>query len=1099
MPPQSPVTEPISLPPLPGRLAIVRNRPAVIAKVEPSAVHATGLVHLVTVDYTDLEGAREETVVWEREPDARVIQGTGIPRIADQAPMLPADFAALQRAARWGAIHPFVDPDDDAGPLSRLPFSSPLHGAIEVEDYQMVPLLKAMRMPRVSLLLADDVGLGKTVEAGLILSELVLQRRIQRILILTPASLRQQWQQEMHEKFCLHFDIVDRPQTTQLRRRLGLDANPWRASPHVIASYHYLKQPDVLEDFLATCRVPEGSPHLPWDLLIVDEAHNLAPAAFGEDSDLSSMLRRIAPQFEHKIFATATPHNGRTRCFSGLLEILDPARFSQTSEFTPAERARVQEVVVRRLKSEINAVTTPPRFSERHLGSVPLVLSPEERRLSAAFSSFRSALHEAIARASRTERVAGAFAIEVLGKRRLSSLHAFADSWHRLVAGATADTAVPSAPAADVRASERAVREETGDDTEQESRTAYAAEVIGAWLRPLAPSLRAEMDAITGALAELGLATVTASTRPSQDTRYAALVNLIRQRLRTPDGTAWLPGERLVIFTEYKTTLDALVHRLRADFPDDGAIVQLFGSGDMDEREKEAVKTAFNDPASAARILVATDAASEGLNLQRTARYLHHNDIPWSPSRLEQRNGRIDRYGQSRDVTVSHFISDDDADLAFMAFIAAKVHQIRHDLGATGEVIDAAVQRRLIQSAPDADLRLELERDLARLSGAAEVPHDATARSRDASGGQALGEQLSALRRELDLSGDALRTTVESALAHSAPPPRLQPDGRPGFWRLVQPIPATWRDVIDDALRVPAINGAALGALPAIAFEPTACVNVIAGRPIFRPPADAALLHLWHPVVQHTLHHYARRRFPGQPNSASRWRVTHDPRVDATADAWVLVTIEELAVNDLRETFHHWVRTVVYPVKASRLGQALPHVSADRLALDTATPPAAATLERARDLWLDIEDDLRTQLTSYTSRLTDKLRAELVSENTLAREREQSRFQSRQAELSSLITERRLEKLERELEQLREEEGSLLFDPDGYTARLRLSAEDKQTELARIRRHTEDLREQLTRERDRIMTQLLPRRYALRGEAQCLPVSVEIRFREVSA
>jgi ERCC4-related helicase len=1087
-------------------LAIVRNRPAVIARVEQSAVHTTGLVHLVTVDYTDLEGAREETVVWEREPDARVIQGNGLPRVADHAPMLPADFSALQRSARWGAIHPFVDPDDTTGPLSRLPFSSPLHGAIEVEDYQMVPLLKAMRMPRVSLLLADDVGLGKTVEAGLILSELVLQRRIQRILILTPASLRQQWQQEMHEKFCLHFDIVDRPQTTQLRRRLGLDANPWRASPHVIASYHYLKQPDVLEDFLATCRVPDGSPHLPWDLIIVDEAHNLAPAAFGEDSDLSSMLRRIAPQFEHKIFATATPHNGRTRCFSGLLEILDPARFSQTSEFTPAERARVQEVVVRRLKSEINAVTSPPRFSERHLGSVPLALSREEQRLSAAFSSFRSALHEAIARASHTERVAGAFAIEVFGKRLLSSLHAFADSWHRLVAGcapeaAPAISSVP-VPVSDVRASERAVREDTGDDTEQESRTAYAAQVIGGWLRPLAPSLQVEMERVTAALADLGMAAPVAATRPKHDTRYAALVNLIRQRLRTPDGKAWLPGERLVVFTEYKTTLDALVTRLRADFPDDGAIVHLFGSGDMDEREKEAVKTAFNDPASAARILVATDAASEGLNLQRTARYLHHYDVPWNPARLEQRNGRIDRYGQARDVTVSHFISDDDADIAFMAFIVAKVHQIRHDLGATGEVIDAAVQRRLIQAAPDADLRLELERDLSRLSGAAEVPHDATARSRDLStAGQALGEQLSALRRELDLSGDALRTTVESALAHSAPPPRLQPDGRPGFWRLVQPIPANWRDVIDDTLRLRTVAGAALGALPAIAFEPTACVSLVSGRPIFRPPADAALLHLWHPVVQHTLAHYARRRFPGQPASASRWRVSHDARLPATVDAWVLVTLEELAVNDLRETFHHWVRTVVFPVFAGRLGPALAHVSADQLALDPAAspPPSARLLESARDLFIDHEEELRSHLAAHTARLTASLRSELATESKLAREREQSRFQSRQAELSALITERRLDKLERELDQLRAEEGSLLFDPDGYTARLRLSADDKQAELARIRRHTEDLREQLTRERDRIMNQLLPRRHALRGEAQCLPVSVEIRFREVSA
>jgi hypothetical protein len=1060
------------------------------------------LVHLVTLDYTDLEGAREETIIWEREPDARVIQGSGLPQIADHAPMMPGDFAALQRSARWGAIHPFVDPDDEAGPLARLPFSSPLHGAIEVEDYQMVPLLKAMRMPRVSLLLADDVGLGKTVEAGLILSELVLQRRIQRILILTPASLRQQWQQEMREKFCLRFDIVDRPQTTQLRRRLGLDANPWRSSPHVIASYHYLKQPDVLEDFLATCRVPDGSPHLPWDLIIVDEAHNLAPAAFGEDSDLSSMLRRIAPQFEHKIFATATPHNGRTRCFSGLLEILDPARFSQTSEFTAAERARVHEVVVRRLKSEINAVTSPPRFSERHLGSVSLALSREEQRLSAAFSSFRSALHTAIARASRTERVAGAFAIEVFGKRLLSSLHAFSNSWHRLMAGcAPVEANTPSVvTSTDVRASERAVREDIGDDNEQESRTAYAAEVIGGWLRPLAPSLQTEMERVTAALADLGMADPVASTRPLFDTRYAALVNLIRQRLRTTDGTAWLPGERLVVFTEYKTTLDALVSRLRVDFPDDGAVVNLFGSGEMDEREKEAVKSAFNDPASAARILIATDAASEGLNLQRTARYLHHYDVPWNPARLEQRNGRIDRYGQARDVTVSHFISDDDADIAFMAFIVAKVHQIRQDLGATGEVIDAAVQRRLIQEAPDADLRLDLERDLARLAGAAEVPHDATARSRDASAaGQALGEQLSVLRRELDLSGVSLRTTVESALAHSAPPPRLLPDGRPGFWRLAQPIPPNWREVVDDSLRLPTGTGATLGALPAVAFDAAACLTEVAGRTIFRPPSDAALLHLWHPVVQHTLNHYARRRFPGHQVSASRWRVSQDSRLPASVDAWVLITLEELAVNDLRETFHHWVRTVVLPVHAGRIGAALPHVSAAQLALETHVTPSSATLERARDLWLDIDTEVKTFVASYAARLTANLKAELTSENRLARDREQSRFQSRQAELSALITDRRLDKLERELKKLREEEGSLLFDPDGYVARLRLSAEDKQAELARIKRHIEEIREQLTRERERIMTQLLPRRYALRGEAQCLPITVEIRFREVSA
>jgi SNF2 family DNA or RNA helicase len=127
-------------------------------------------------------------------------------------------------------------------PLSAYPISSPFHGAVQVEDYQLVPLLKALRMPRVNLLIADDVGLGKTIEAGLILSELLLRRRIQRVLILTPASLRLQWRDEMWDKFSLSFDLVDRSETHNLRKRLGMDANPWRSLSRIITSYHYLRQ-----------------------------------------------------------------------------------------------------------------------------------------------------------------------------------------------------------------------------------------------------------------------------------------------------------------------------------------------------------------------------------------------------------------------------------------------------------------------------------------------------------------------------------------------------------------------------------------------------------------------------------------------------------------------------------------------------------------------------------------------------------------------------------------------------------------------------------------------------------------------------------------
>jgi hypothetical protein len=421
--------------PRPGMFATVRNRRGVIAAVEPHDGDA-GRLHLTHIDYKDDQLPAEEQLLWELEgPAARLLEPTALPDSSRSDAMPAEDFDALLRAARWGATMPFTDPDG-TGPLERLPISSPFHAAVQVEDYQLVPLLKALRMPRVNLLIADDVGLGKTVEAGLILSELLLRRRIERVLILTPASLRLQWRDEMWDKFALRYDLVDRNETTVLRRRLGMDANPWRAFSRTIASYHYLRQDDVLDQFLAACRTPEGSPHLPWDLLIVDECHNLMPSPFGEDSDLCKMLRLIAPQFEHRLFLSATPHNGHTRSFTGLLELLDPVRFSQTDELRPAERERVQQVVMRRLKREINARTSPAKFCTR-LAPQALVLdmSPEEVALSEAFDAFRLAMRSFIAAGTNRKRRAGSFAVEILGKRLLSCPVAFAESWRRCSEG----------------------------------------------------------------------------------------------------------------------------------------------------------------------------------------------------------------------------------------------------------------------------------------------------------------------------------------------------------------------------------------------------------------------------------------------------------------------------------------------------------------------------------------------------------------------------------------------------------------------------------------------------------------------------------------
>lgn len=240
-----------------GMLATIRNRRGIVVAVEPFDSQE-GRLHLVRVEYTDSDGVAEDMVLWEREHGRDLLEPNALPQVQSEASMEPREFDALVRAARWAALTPFLHPDG-SGRAPDAPIAAPFFGAVQVDDFQLVPLLKALEMPRVSLLLADDVGLGKTIEAGLILTELLIRRRVRRVLILTPASLTQQWQHEMKTKFSLNFDVIDRAETHAVQRRLGLDANPWRTFPRIIASYYYLRQPDILQQFLATCRAADSA------------------------------------------------------------------------------------------------------------------------------------------------------------------------------------------------------------------------------------------------------------------------------------------------------------------------------------------------------------------------------------------------------------------------------------------------------------------------------------------------------------------------------------------------------------------------------------------------------------------------------------------------------------------------------------------------------------------------------------------------------------------------------------------------------------------------------------------------------------------------
>jgi len=205
-----------------------------------------------------------------------------------------------------------------------------------------------------------------------------------------------------------------------------------------------------------------------------------------------------------------------------------------------------------------------------------------------------------------------------------------------------------AAKAEEVRAAEKSLRDAVTDDREVESRVSHAAATVGAWLKPLADRLTVEMEMIDRALAVLHLGhaeTPSDQIGPVKDSRLEALKGWIDIHLRS--SGKFRQDERLIIFTEYKTTLDYLRSRLRELYPESQPVQVLYGRMEDSEQEvdRDEIIAAFNDPTHPVRILVATDVASEGLNLQETARYVLHYDVPWNPARLEQRNGRLDRHG----------------------------------------------------------------------------------------------------------------------------------------------------------------------------------------------------------------------------------------------------------------------------------------------------------------------------------------------------------------------------------------------------------------------------------------------------------------------
>lgn len=681
--------------PQPGQLVRARGRHWVVAEVSKGSLPSDSLnggrapESLVTI--TSVEDDRyDETiqVIWELEPGTRILDKATLPtpyldRLDD-----PDRLAAFLDAVRWGAV---TSADSTA-------LQAPFRAGISIEDYQLDPVVRALRMPRVNLLIADDVGLGKTIEAGLVLQELLLRHRARSCLIVCPASLCVKWRDEMAEKFGLEFRIVNAELLKELRRSRGLRANPWTHFPRLIVSMDWLKRDRPMKLFGEAVK---GAPVYPrtFDLLIIDEVHNVAPSGRGKyatDSLRTQAIRTIAPHFEHRLFLSATPHNGYRESWTALLEMLDAQRFARNVEPDPRQ---LQRIMVRRLKSELPPLPDgTERFPRRRIEAIEVDYPAEEREAHRLLEEYgESRRKDAEDHADRT---ALDFTLKLLKKRLFSSPVAFGNTLAVHTETATNPRGKKRKPPS-LRVLTSAVartEDDVSDEAEQDQLIRDALATSAEFAEPLTDEQR-------DLLADLR--SWSERNRGKADAKAGALLAWLDDLVRPvgDDGARHWNDERVIIFTEYRDTQKWLFDLLESHGLGGDRLAQLYGG--MDEEGREHVKAVFQaDPSlDPVRILLATDTASEGIDLQLHCHRVVHYEIPWNPNRLEQRNGRIDRHGQTKPPIVHHFVGAGydkgagdsfEGDLEFLALIVKKVDTIREDLGSAGDVIAAQVEERML-------------------------------------------------------------------------------------------------------------------------------------------------------------------------------------------------------------------------------------------------------------------------------------------------------------------------------------------------------------------------------------------------------------------
>lgn len=787
-----------------GDLVRLRGREWMVEAVKPgTAPDDLSTVELACIA-DDAQGEMLRAVV-ESEIDVCRVEDDLWRQIAREGSDDPKVLAAHMRSIGWMT----------ATAADRELFQAPFRAGIRLDPYQLLPLSKALKLPRVNLLIADDVGLGKTVEAGLVLREMLLRRRVDFVVVSAPAAMITQWQDELAQKFGLGFVIVDRDYLAGVRRAHGFAANPWAVGSRFLISHSLLADEtysDGLKEVLG--------PFRPRALFILDEAHHAAPAsgrAYATDSQFTRAVRGLAERFEHRLFLSATPHNGHSNSFSSLLEILDPQRFTRG---VPVEPDELEPVMVRRLKTDLRSLGVA-RFPRRIIEPAVIDgLPPDapELVLAGLLQEYKQWC-EAGLQGAALGRVR--LLLSGLQQRLFSSIPAFARTLRRHLATLQRHRG-DARQVSPIDAAVALIAQGAPDGEPSEASQDEAA---------LLAAAQSEEDEIADAAT--GAAAAHLGGLDEAIARVDAMLDIAQQNERRPDArVAWLTewierhllnGERgwnerrLIVFTEWEDTRLWLERRLKEAIADtdraDERIAVFTGITGQDRRDE--VKRAFNaDPAKEPlRILLCTDAAREGINLQTRCRDLVHFDLPWNPSRLEQRNGRIDRKLQpAAEVVCRYFEYRQRPEDRVLAALVRKTETIRDELGSAGQVIADRIHQRLVRSGIDrtaaATLARQVEAEqedartrLARREMADEQERRLARLEREL---RQLDRELEQARRRVGVAPAELQEVVQTALARDRvallPAPDLPVDGA---FRLDPNAPAfardpNWADLFDE-------------------------------------------------------------------------------------------------------------------------------------------------------------------------------------------------------------------------------------------------------------------------------------------------------------